>query len=92
MKQKLNIYFLAVLLAGVFWGTAGIYVRTLEGFGIDQMQLVLFRALFSTIIFAKECLKRFGEPGDKIVLTYREKDEKETEQSENDTTIEEVIE
>lgn len=35
--------------------------------------------IFSTIIFVQECLKRFGEPGDQFVLTYREKDEKETE-------------
>lgn len=35
--------------------------------------------LFSTIIFVRECLKRFGETGDKFVLTYREKDEKEPE-------------
>ena len=34
--------------------------------------------IFSTIIFVQECLKRFGEPGDQFVLTYREKDEKET--------------
>lgn len=34
--------------------------------------------IFSTISFVQECLKRFGEPGDQFVLTYREKDEKET--------------
>ena len=34
--------------------------------------------IFSTIFFVQECLKRFGEPGDQFVLTYREKDEKET--------------
>ncbi len=33
--------------------------------------------LFSTVIFAQECLKRFGHPGDQFVLTYREKNEKE---------------
>ena len=33
--------------------------------------------IFSTIVFVQECLKRFGEPGDKFVLTYREKQEKE---------------
>ena len=36
--------------------------------------------IFSTISFVQECLKRFGEPGDQFVLTYREKDEKETDQ------------
>lgn len=34
--------------------------------------------IFSTIIFVQECLKRFSEPGDQFILTYREKDEKET--------------
>ncbi len=29
--------------------------------------------IFSTIIFVQECLKRFGEPGDRFVLVYREK-------------------
>ena len=52
MRSKVNFSVLAVLLAGVFWGTAGIYVRTLEKYEIGQMQLVLFRALFSAIIFA----------------------------------------
>lgn len=33
--------------------------------------------IFSTIVFVQECLKRFGEPGDRFVLTYREKQEKE---------------
>ena len=33
--------------------------------------------LFSTVIFAQECLKRFGRPGEQFVLTYREKNEKE---------------
>lgn len=35
--------------------------------------------VFSTIIFVQECLKRFGEPGDQMILTYREKDEQEEE-------------
>jgi 5-methylcytosine-specific restriction endonuclease McrBC GTP-binding regulatory subunit McrB len=41
--------------------------------------------IFSTILFVQECLKRFGEVGDKFVLTYREKEEKEVE--ETDTEI-----
>lgn len=40
--------------------------------------------LFSTVIFAQECLKRFGHPGEQFVLTYREKNEKEmNEKKEN---------
>ena len=33
--------------------------------------------IFSTIVFVRECLRRFGEPEDQFVLTYREKGEKE---------------
>lgn len=40
--------------------------------------------LFSTVIFAQGCLKRFGRPGEQFVLTYREKNEKEmNEKKEN---------
>lgn len=47
--------------------------------------------VFSTIMFAQECLKRYGELGDKIVLTYREKDEKEEAQEEKKAVIEEEL-
>ena len=47
--------------------------------------------IFSTIIFVQECLKRFGKPGDQFVLTYREKDEKETKQEETETAIQEEL-
>ena len=40
--------------------------------------------IFSTIIFIKECLKRFGHDGDQFVLTYREKEKIEVVQSENE--------
>lgn len=40
--------------------------------------------LFSTINFVQECLKRFGEPGDQMILTYREKDEQEDEDGTGD--------
>jgi len=47
--------------------------------------------IFSTIIFVQECLKRFGEPGDQFILTYREKDEKETEAAETDIAAQEEL-
>jgi len=47
--------------------------------------------IFSTILFTQECLKRFGEAGDQFILTYREKDEKETELAENETTLTEEL-
>lgn len=47
--------------------------------------------IFSTIIFVQECLKRFGEPGDQFILTYREKDEKETIAAETEAAIQEEL-
>lgn len=40
--------------------------------------------VFSTLIFVQECLKRFGNVGDKFVLVYRDK----TEKTKNSYTIE----
>lgn len=45
--------------------------------------------IFSTVIFVQECLMRFGEQGDKFVLAYREKDEKETKAEETEATAKE---
>ena len=47
--------------------------------------------IFSTIIFVQECLKRFGEPGDQFILTYREKDEKETSAAETEAAVQEEL-
>ena len=47
--------------------------------------------IFSTIIFVQECLKRFGEPGDQFILTYREKDEKETVVAEAEVAAQEEL-
>ena len=47
--------------------------------------------IFSTIIFVQECLRRFGEPGDQFVLTYREKDEKETEAAKTEAAAQEGL-
>ena len=47
--------------------------------------------IFSTIIFVQECLKRFGEPGDQFIQTYRDKDEKETEADENEAAAQEEL-
>lgn len=47
--------------------------------------------IFSTIMFVQECLKRFGEPGDQFVLTYRDKDEKETAADENEAAAKEEL-
>lgn len=46
--------------------------------GNDGRQYVIYGwNIFSTIIFVQECLKRFGQPEDKFILTYRPKNDKE---------------
>lgn len=47
--------------------------------------------VFSTIIFVQECLKRFGEPGDQMILTYREKDGQEEQNELDEALIERII-
>jgi len=47
--------------------------------------------IFSTLLFVQECLKRFGDPGDQFILSYREKDEKETKAAESETAIQEEL-
>lgn len=42
-------------------------------YGNGQQFVIYCWNLFSTILFVQECLKRFGKPGDRFVLTYREK-------------------
>lgn len=48
--------------------------------------------VFSTIIFAKECLKRFGNGKDRIVFEYREKTEEEKNQNTNEKSVKDNIE
>lgn len=47
--------------------------------------------IFSTIIFVQECLKRFGNPGDQFVLSYREKDEKEIKAADTESAAQEEL-
>ena len=57
----------------------------------DKLLVIYCWNLFSTLIFVQECLKRFGEPGDKFILTYREKDIKESEDEVIEATIQEEL-
>ena len=50
MVRKSNIHFIYVLSAAMLWGTAGIFVRTVQN-DIKEMQLVLCRAVFSALFF-----------------------------------------
>lgn len=47
--------------------------------------------IFSTILFVQECLKRFGEKGDKFVLIYREKGAKESQEEKKQDKTEKNI-
>lgn len=62
-------------------------------YGYDSgRQIVIYCwNIFSTIIFVQECLKRFGEQGDQFILTYREKDEKETKENEAEAAAQEEL-
>lgn len=57
----------------------------------DKLLVIYCWNLFSTLIFVQECLKRFGEPGDKFILTNREKDIKESEDEAIEATIQEEL-
>jgi len=57
----------------------------------DGNQFVIYAwNIFSTILFVKECLKRFGNEGDKFILTYCNKADDESEDSADDVN-EEII-
>ncbi|MGI6767194.1 MAG: McrB family protein [Lentihominibacter sp.] len=47
--------------------------------------------IFSTLLFVKECLRRFGKTGDSFVLVYRDKTEQERNQTKNEEAITEDV-
>lgn len=47
--------------------------------------------VFSTLVFVRECLKRFGEPGDKFILIYRDKTNQELNQNKTEKVVGEDI-
>ena len=51
----------------------------------DRKFVIYSWNIFSTIVFVQECLKRVGDPGDRFVLTYREKQDKEEKVSEQNS-------
>lgn len=59
----------------------------------DGRQYVIYGwNIFSTIIFVQECLKRFGQPGDKFILTYRPKNDKELNADKSSVASEQGLE
>jgi 5-methylcytosine-specific restriction protein B len=61
------------------------------GYGNGRQFVIYCWNIFSTIFFVQECLKRFGEPGDQFLLTYREKDVKETAAAETEAAVQEEL-
>ena len=52
MKHKINFHFIYILISAIFWGTAGIYVRTLSATSLSQMGIVFGRSFFTALILA----------------------------------------
>lgn len=52
MNKKFNLHFMFIIIGAVLWGTAGIFVRTIEETPITQLQLVFGRMLFSCSLMA----------------------------------------
>lgn len=61
-------------------------------YGEGRLFVIYCWNLFSTIIFVQECLKRFGQEGDKFILTYREKDSIECEEDIKEASVQEELE
>lgn len=47
--------------------------------------------VFSTVVFVRECLRRFGKPEDKFVLVYRDKTEQELNQNKAEKAVDEAV-
>jgi len=48
METKKGVIF--ILIAGILWGTIGIFVRSLNALGLEAMQLVFIRALITAVV------------------------------------------
>ena len=57
----------------------------------DRLFVIYCWNVFSTILFAQECLKRFGETGDQFIFTYRDKDEQEAVKPDSDEILTEEL-
>ena len=68
-KRKRNIGPVLILLAGVFWGSMGIFVRKLGAFGFSAAQIVCIRVTLAALAFC--VLLLFKEPSG-FVLSPRD--------------------
>lgn len=60
-------------------------------YGDGRLFVIYCWNLFSTILFVQECLKRFGQEGDKFILTYRDKNRIENEKNKTESNIQEEL-
>ncbi len=51
-KHKGNLGPALIILAGCFWGSMGIFVRRLNGFGFTPIQIVAIRLTVAALVFA----------------------------------------
>ena len=51
-KQQSGIGTAFIILAGIFWGSMGIFVRKLDGYGFSSIQIVSIRVTLAALIFA----------------------------------------
>ena len=56
-----------ILLAGIFWGSMGIFVRSLNAYGFGSVQIVCLRMTVAALLFALLLLLR-GRGGFRIAL------------------------
>ena len=61
-------------------------------YGEGRLFVIYCWNLFSTILFVQECLKRFGQDGDKFILTYRDKDSVESQEDTMEAMVQEELE
>ena len=52
MERKRNIGPLLIILAGIFWGSMGIFVRKLGTYGFTSVQIVAIRITLAALVFS----------------------------------------
>lgn len=50
IDKNSKIYLVLPVLAGVFWGTAGVFVRTLSAYGMDPQTMLFTRVVAATLL------------------------------------------
>ena len=61
MKQSSRFGPLLIILAGIFWGSMGLFVRALQKYGFSSIQITSTRLILSAVLFWLLLLNR--EPG-----------------------------